>query len=567
MKKKFMVAALVCGTISWAQYSDESSIDDRVDGSVKEFIEYQKNNTQTKRVSTKADIAGRRGVSNGINYDVKLSDVQKMKVVLTEDQKPVEYEGIEKRIEFRGEGNTTYKINGKKISESEFVNKSARHYRDYMDKVRPVMAPRVSNMTAQQIVDELNKNPDLKASVYPEVQSDGSSANDKYLLDYQIRNKSRITSNALQKGFKGQGVNIYFIECSRPSGNYESQGFFKWLGTSNGSTCAGANTADHARNVVRLLHATAPEAMIYGGTDYPTKEQIDQYGIDIITHSVVVGKYKSYSVSDKKADGIVYNNRIPYFAAAGNSGSTATVGSPAKGFNVTAVAAVDPKTGTVMGYSDAKNGYFNNDKPELLNYTNFRYTNNETFDGTSAATPYTAAMAADLMSMHPSLKKDPAMLKAVMLALSSGDASNPDFDVDHSQYFTAKIPYFPKEPLYAIFSSWDGSNSQFFGEKLTLKETNFKKGKRYRVAIAWLTSPTYLQKADSEKRYEIAQDYDLFIKQGGKTVKSSTSYNNPFEVIDFTAENSNEYTIEIKRVKNLDKNEKRILGYCWYEVQ
>ena len=24
---------------------------------------------------------------------------------------------------------------------------------------------------------------------------------------------------------------------------------------------------------------------------------------------------------------------------------------------------------------------------------------------------------------------------------------------------------------------------------------------------------------------------------------------------------------KIKRVKNLDKNEKRILGYCWYEVQ
>lgn len=565
MRKNFMVAALVCGAISWAQYYDESSIDNRVDGSVKEFIEYQKNNAQTKRISKKTDIAGRRGVSNGINYDVKLSDVQKMKVVLTEDPKPIEYEGIEKRIEFRGEDNTTYKINGKRVSESEFINKSSRHNRDYMDKVRQVTAPRVSNMTAQQIVDELNRNLNLKASVYPEVQSEGSSANDKFLLDYQIRNKSRITSNALQKGFKGQGVNIYFIECSRPSGNYESQGFFKWLGATNGPTCY--TQKDHANNVLRLLHATAPEAMIYGGTDYPTKEQIEQYGIDIITHSVVNGKLKLYSTADQIADDIVYNSRIPYFAAVGNYGSTVTVGSPAKGFNVTAVAAVDPKTGTVTGYSDTKNGYFNNDKPELLNYTNFRYTNNETFDGTSAATPYTAAMAADLMSMHPSLKKDPALLKAVMLALSTGNASNPDYDVDKSQYFTAKIPFFPKEPMYAIFNSWDGSNSQFFGEKMTFKETNFKKGKRYRVAIAWLTSPTYLQKASNEKRYEIAQDYDLTIKQGSKIVEKSASYGNPFEVVDFTAPNSDEYVIEISRVKNLDKTEKRILGFCWYEVQ
>ena len=88
--------------------------------------------------------------------------------------------------------------------------------------------------------------------------------------------------------------------------------------------------------------------------------------------------------------------------------------------------------------------------------------------------------------------------------------------------------------------------------------TVFEKGKRYRLAIAWLTSGEY-----ALNNQRIAQDIDLSVWQNGTRIANANSYENPFELADFVTKSADPLTVKIKRVFNRASSEKVLLGYAF----
>ena len=565
MKKIFFNLAL-CGATAWAQSSNYS---DRMDENVKRFVEKQKNSTQNIKISSNKDILGRSlNGSKPLVFKVNPADYQTKKVVLTEfsNNNTANYKAIYKRVE-RTDNSSKFFIDGTEVSKSDFHSIAKKHRKDYLKGIRNSSSTRILNLTAQEIENEVSKNKNVFISEYQEPELLASNGTSPYIIDYKIRNRSGITNNALSKGFKGQNINILFRENSILDCDLVyNLSNFTWLGNSSYMCTQGPNPdMTHAANVYNVLHATAPEANIYGINSTPTESIIEAYDIHIINWSIAFGKSPNYHANDKIVDKLIYNTRTIGIAAAGNNGYKGFVASPSKGFNVISVGAVQPTTDYVYyNITSSKNGtQFNNDKPEIVNYVDFRFPNGLEFSGTSAASPYTAGMVADLLSQFPELKWEPATVKAALLTWCTRAVNNPDFDKDISD-FKAQIPFYQKEPMNWVYSMWNGlTNNDFFNKNNKIIFTDsFTKGKRYRVAISWLTNGEYKDTDDS-----ISQDLNLIIKRNGKIIASSLSKNNTFELIDFEAPYTGEYTIEIFRYKNRNTNEKVAIGYSRLEVQ
>jgi hypothetical protein len=569
---------LLCGITSWAQVdviSLREEITARMDDGVKSFVESQRNNNQFIKKTVKTDLKGRSGNKGlPLTYNINISDIQKKKVIIDESTtKSMDYEGIHQYVEYNKAKNIEeYRINGKKVMKADFIKKNGEHRKNYLNRVKPSSKPRVANLNAKEIEEHLKNNKNARIFEYNEdnAQALATTTGSNYILDYQIRNRSGITNYALDKGYKGQNVGILAIELAKPSGNYN---FYEWLDYKGGFI--NNKDSSHTRKTLRLLHATAPKATLYASYGWPNSiTEVKNKGIHIISKSVTVGSSSNYTVEDKTADNVVYDYRVAVFAGVGNSGFNRPVPSPAMAFNTIGVGAVNPANDSVQTYTNTNNTTVNNkkrcyvnDKPEIVNYAEVRYSDRDTYSGTSAASPYTAAFAADMISQFPGLKWEPATLKAILLTWSVRAPKNPNFDTDNHS-FKAQIPVYQKEPMNFIYGGWDAPNGYFFDKNkeinITLKN-NIEAGKRYRIAISWLTSGDYLMN-NTTGSCKIAQDIDLIVKKNGKIIASSKSANNPFELVDFVAPENGEYSIIIQRYSNHDPNENIVLGFSFLQV-
>ena len=108
---------------------------------------------------------------------------------------------------------------------------------------------------------------------------------------------------------------------------------------------------------------------------------------------------------------------------------------------------------------------------------------------------------------------------------------------------------------------WNGNNEDFFdsGDQITVTETNIKPNKKYRVAIAWLSSGSYVYGAG-----KLPQDLDLYVYQNGEFRGQSNSWNNSFESIEFESNSDRPVTISISRYRN--DGGRVLLGYNFVEL-
>jgi hypothetical protein len=130
------------------------------------------------------------------------------------------------------------------------------------------------------------------------------------------------------------------------------------------------------------------------------------------------------------------------------------------------------------------------------------------------------------------------------------------FDMDN--YIRIKnIPQYYKMGWNTRSAYWNGNNSDFFGvdSSIVFSESGIVQGRRYRIAVSWLSSGNYVF-----QNRMLPQDIDLFVYQSGNLVKSSTSSTNPFELVDFVAPASGSITVRIKRVRN-SQSDRVLLGY------
>lgn len=587
MNKKMLtitaVAALVGGSASYAaqiskdvksqekEWSEESvSAHPRMGSSVKKFVDAQKKNTAKRKVTLKTDPLGRRGgaLKGALNYEINAADVQKMKVVVSDVKvNDAPMPTVHGRCEYSPSlDQKAYWLNGSKVDESKFIDQADKRKAKYDLAKNSFKSPRVAYLTASEIEKELSSSETRYVSEYREPKPQVSYGLDVY-WDYQdILKKSGVTDYAHNNSVKGQGVGVYYNEGGCVPDNYVNSDYFVQVDY----PCHGYST--HAIGVARILQTTAPEAKIYSIQDVTYPENVTSYAQPILIGSQSWGFVydpdpKTYTDGDAVMDNFIFENRVVEFVAAGNDGRKNIVGSPGRAFNAISVGAISPADDKYVYYSSSLNPLSKNDKPEVANYTHFIFPDptyedyNGYFSGTSAATPFMAGMTANLLSQHRFLWWHPEVVKAVLMA-GSNPVQNPDYDIDGTLDFEAGIPNYSNFSWNDAYrwSFWEGENDAVFdaNREISFTEYTIQKGKRYRIAISWLTSGEY-----ALQHQKIAQDIDLSVWQDGKRVAISNSLYNPFELVEFVAPSSSPLTIKIKRYYNFSTTEKVVLGYAF----
>ena len=595
MKKAtiLLVAAFGLG-VSYAAEGNFDALQSKVSKEIQDFLDeensYESQVTPSKTYTV--DILGRKKSSNKITLlgKAKTSKKRKIRVDITNfDMPDYKVKTTSSKMEVDGEtGKVRLWLNNKEVSQEEFEKANEKAMRE-----RPTfVAGYTDSLSAEEIKKLLKKNKHIYISkhVKPIDQMAYTS----------IFNTSQITTTAFTNSAKGNGVGIHFAESGCPHYYFRTSKYVQLNGCANGVQM-------HPTGVLQILSNTAPEATIYGqdegsmnGEDqlwpnpwqHPTDpNNPDKYpGIFISSHSWAISDSREYINVDAMMDNYVYNTRIVAVVAAGNSGNNFNVTSPGKALNAITVGAVDPTNDNYVYYSNWKNSDIGNEKPEVANYTDFEFNNSYTFqypcgessctyngyfNGTSAATPYTAAMIADLMSHYPFLKGHPELIKAILVSGEKRPIPNAASHNPENTTVAAKgIPVYSSLAWNRTLRTWEGENNEVFdsNQKITFTETGIKDS-HYRIGIAWLTSGKYIfyNKDLSNNNYKLPQDIDLKVYQNGKVIASSTSYKNPFEVVDFTPKANGDLTIEIHRWRNTQNQsseymppEKVILGYSMW---
>lgn len=443
---------------------------------------------------------------------------------------------------------SNYWIDGVKVSEKDFFEYQKNHMKAFK-------SPGYDSVMSY---DEIKRVIDSKVPVYIDVFKPREPAN--YPAYDSILQVSKITSNAFANLYNGSGIGIYFTETGCPSltdinsSNY-SQGYGD---CSNG-------VQSHATLVTKVLQSTAPQAHIYGYDqhNYPNPDTVDPV-INIGSHSWSQGDSQTYASEDAEMDNYIYNSGVTNFVCAGNKkndNQTFNVTTPGKAVNAITVGAVNPRNNQYDAYSRWINSAIGNQKPELVNYAEFYFPNFGDFDGTSASTPYTAAMAADLMTQIPGLKRHPEAIKAYMLAQDGRTIyAGYNYDQDNGTPAALEVPYYNNQPDIEHVLVWNGNNACCYAGdgSIEVTETNIVSGHRYKIAIAWLVPGSYVL----QNGY-LSQDIDLDVYQGNTLVAYSISGINPFEMVDFTTQSSQDLRIVITRFSNSGYG-KVALGYAMW---
>lgn len=568
----------------WRGYPDSLNVsDDVVDQDVAAFLKENASSDKTVKASVKRDALGRVS-QDSLTYVSSFRD-KKIKVVVSKKVEDFPFIGaVSGRYESSVEGKRgKYWLNGDPIDESTYLKKydAVRKEMRSMSVYRP---PEIRYMSADEIQTLLDGPDVVSIRLYKEPSwnsLDTVVGGRVFYRDSLIREMSQIQSHAFGNGYKGAGVGVYFTETGCPDTRYINLLNYTPGNYRSGYVCPrGVRT--HPTGVVRVLQSTAPDAMIYGfdQENLPINPMDYDIPLYIGSHSWEFKDDSVYSAVEQEFDNYVYNNGVIEFIAAGNRLNTSEnsyVSSPGRSLNSITVGAIDPDTYGYTSYSRWKNPSLKYQKPEVVNFSHFWFLGdapfskiedgrikwyNGTFDGTSASTPYTAAMAADVLSQHPFFKTHPETFKPLIMTAGVVSITNSGSKDTDNYLRIKKIPLYSGMGWNTRSAYWNGNNSSFFdsNSEITFWEENIESGKNYRIAISWLSNGDHVVDLGF-----LPQNIDLLVYQNGNLIAQSNSTTNPFELVDFTTTSSSNLKVVIKRVRN-SGTDKVILGYNFLKV-
>lgn len=282
-----------------------------------------------------------------------------------------------------------------------------------------------------------------------------------------------------------------------------------------------------------------------------------------------------------------WTTQPPYpivFTSAGNQASTNAFAS-GKGYNIMGVGNVlnDDDTDRCLDTMSASSSFLDptsphsdREVPAIASPGTLHALLGSTFGGTSAATPVTAAIAADLQSRNTLLKGWPEGLRAILLATANyqgADGANwakgsegKDGTGMTNAYYAGLVADTRETGTTAQFRAHDYgtmTNSSFSGGYLT-KTWKAKVGStnsRVRVALVW-NSKVAATNGDPTSS-TLDADLDLIVQNpSGTTVASSTSYDGSHEFVEFTPSVTGDYTIKVRGV-TVPANFSRYYGIAW----
>lgn len=457
------------------------------------------------------------------------------------------------------DGIKLYKLNGRELSEADYFRQINRER-----SVIPI------GYVAELTADEIRALSNGPQTVYIDEYSHPHES----AVYSAIFDTSLVSSWAHANNYKGQGVGVFFSEAGCPLLSLVNSSYF----TQNSSCSEGITR--HATAMVRIFQATAPQAMLYeynqSIASAPSPSSTSPQ-IEIGFFSWNSDGDDLYNGDNVYLDTYIYTNSVTTFVSAGNQTSSTDnhyVTSPGKALNAITVGGVYPFTNMYETFSKWQNSEVGNQKPEVANYDYFYFPNDPTFTdnngdvyngyirGTSASTAYTAGIMADILQQHPFFKGHPEMTKALLITGSTKTILAASvFDQDNNTQAAKGIPLYRDMGWNTRSRYWNSTNSgSFVNDTITFTESNIVSGKRYRIAISWLNPSSYISQYKKP-----SQDIDLYVKQNGSIIASSTSAKNPFEAVDFTTSSASDLTIIIERYANSGTG-KVALGYnLWHE--
>lgn len=644
-----VAAALACGVSAQAQLLGDAALKkqwatptekvQRMDPKVSSFVKAQKEKKKDiRKVSSTADVLGRKGASKSkskiadasgkVTYVQNVTSEEKMKVLVVNVEPDfVKVDGYSDAISYDEKtGETSYFINGKKVSKDAYQTKSKKWKEQFAKRKNHKSRAFIKNLTAEEIENEYNSSENVFIAPYVEpIPSNSFSvtfdngqyvkvryddlSTETYAYPELIQKVSGLTAGAYGKGFYGKGVGVYFADAGCAKSSILSSYYKSNLCVSSSNSKPGA----HATGVAKVLQSTAPQATIYGLNAYNAGNTMESYGQNVFpsdlgmfngadimigSHSVGYPDNGAYTLYDYMIDESVYQNRVSEFVAAGNYLTERPddyyVPSPGKALNVITVGAVQSPTTTSQSwgynykaYSMHKDPDFGNAKPEVANFTNFYFKNQVQFKddygdywngfmgGTSSSAPYTAGMAAVLMSQHSEFQHDPARLKAAFLAAGTVKPKNADnFDYDNPHY-TAHIPMYDKllnakNYTYSSHGALQGAIFKDGTYPYPYREFVHPvvKGRRYIAAVSWINPGVCMLKPEAcgTREGTLPTDIDLAVTINGKRVTESNSVQNPFEVVDFKAAEDGYATVRVYNYRNDLPQYSLFLGYSFVKL-
>lgn len=178
--------------------------------------------------------------------------------------------------------------------------------------------------------------------------------------------------------------------------------------------------------------------------------------------------------------------------------------------------------------------------------------------GTSFAAPHVAGTAALLMQAKPTLKTTPEEVKAVLMAsaIHNIEGNSRLSNYDGAGGLEARAAF---DTVMNGWSSW--SPKGFFGQTSKSVTFNVTAGQKIRFAISWLSDFNPNTGSDT------IQNLNLSVKNpSGSVVATSASFDNNFEIVEFTASVSGTYTavISIAGAGPFDGGPIQRFGWAYY---
>ncbi len=376
-------------------------------------------------------------------------------------------------------------------------------------------------------------------------------------------------------------------------------------------------TDSHAARVASVLvgdHPSFPDfrGIAYGNNSVVSAKVVDgsyQYmesglnwavdqGAQVINCSFSTTSTLHIQPEDRIWDYVVRYRYPTIVVAAGNEDNTGNwnVRSPAKGYNILTVGGFDDNNTPTWSddemwwdeschvdpYVDGQGTSGDREKPDVaavgvhlmsadisLGDNGFSAPN-----GTSLAAPQVAGLAALIMDRVPTFASWPwwpEAIRAIIMASAmhniEGDSRLSDWDgaggidVSLADSIAVNGQWATRNISYPIDYEWDDN----YGDFVWLAETfpvSASAGVTVRAAIAWDSNPSSDFQTDGTDSLDTELDLLVFDPDGNEFAWS-ISYDNSFELVEFTATQTGQYTLKVFRNPVFSSEDFNFLGIAW----